>query len=94
MWWGGSSAGVTHLLIRHGCRLIRQWHVHVTSVVPWTYTLRPHKPSRQAIQPQILGAMQCVRRWQKADMGDDEADNAMADAEMHVLYGVRLEHMG
>jgi hypothetical protein len=46
------------------------------------------EPRRQAIQPQLLAAIQCVRRWQKSGLGDDEmaAKAALSDADLDALY--------
>ena len=48
------------------------------------------EPRRRAIQPQLLAAIQCVRRWRKAGLGDDEAaiKATISDAEMDILYDV------
>ena len=48
------------------------------------------EPRRRAIQPQLLAAIQCVRRWQKAGLGDGRVamKEAMSDDEMELLYGV------
>jgi len=48
------------------------------------------EPRRRAIQPQLLAAIQCVRRWQKAGLGDGRVamKEAMSDEEMELLYGV------
>jgi hypothetical protein len=46
------------------------------------------EPRRRAIQPQLLAAIQCVRRWRKAGLGDDEVamKATISEAEMNVLY--------
>jgi hypothetical protein len=46
------------------------------------------KPHRRAIKPQLLAAIQCVRRWQRAGLGDVEiaAKSTMTDDEMELLY--------
>ena len=48
------------------------------------------EPRRRAIQPQLLAAIQCVQRWRKARLGDDEAaiKATISDAEMDILYDV------
>jgi hypothetical protein len=48
------------------------------------------EPRRRVIQPQLLAAIQCVRRWQKAGLGDISVDmkGAISDEEMELLYGV------
>ena len=46
------------------------------------------EPRRRAMKPQRLGAIQCVRRWQRAGLGDVEvaAKSTMTDDEMELLY--------
>jgi hypothetical protein len=46
------------------------------------------EPRRRAIKPQLLAALQCVRRWQKAGLGDVEvaAKVGITDDEMELLY--------
>jgi hypothetical protein len=46
------------------------------------------EPRRRAIKPQLLAALQCVRRWQKAGLGDVEvaAKVEITDDEMELLY--------
>jgi hypothetical protein len=46
------------------------------------------EPRRRAIQPQLLAAIQCVRRWRKSGVGDDElaAKVALTDADLDALY--------
>jgi hypothetical protein len=48
------------------------------------------EPRRRCIKPQLLAAIQCVRRWQKAGLGDDEeaANTGITDEEMELVYGV------
>jgi hypothetical protein len=48
------------------------------------------EPRRRAIQPQLLAAIQCVRRWQKASLGDDNvaAKAALTDADLDALYDI------
>jgi hypothetical protein len=43
---------------------------------------------RRAIKPQLLAAIQCVRRWQKAGLGDAKvaARVAITDDKMELLY--------
>jgi hypothetical protein len=46
------------------------------------------EPRRRAIKPQLLAALQCVRRWQKAGLGEIEvaAEVGITDDEMELLY--------
>jgi hypothetical protein len=46
------------------------------------------EPRRRAIQPQLLAAIQCVRRWRKSGLGDNEmaAKAALTDANLDALY--------
>ena len=46
------------------------------------------EPRRRAIKPQLLAALQCVRRWKKAGLGDVEvaAKTGITDDEMELLY--------
>ena len=47
------------------------------------------EPRRWAIQPQLLAAIQCVRRWRKDGFGGDVAAKAsITDNEMDALYGL------
>jgi hypothetical protein len=48
------------------------------------------EPRRRAIQPQLLAAIQCVRRWRKSGLGDDDmaAKAAEADADLEALYDI------
>ncbi|KAH8696781.1 hypothetical protein GQ44DRAFT_719006 [Phaeosphaeriaceae sp. PMI808] len=47
------------------------------------------EPRRRTIQPQLLAAIQCVRRWRKAGLGDDKVDFKFAtDSEIDALYDV------
>jgi hypothetical protein len=48
------------------------------------------EPRRRAIQPQLLAAIQCVRRWRKAGLGDDDvaAEAALTDADLDALYDI------
>jgi hypothetical protein len=48
------------------------------------------EPRRRAIQPQLLAAIQCVRRWRKAGLGDDKVATkfAITDSEIDALYGL------
>ena len=41
-------------------------------------------------QPQLLAAIQCVRRWRKSGLGDDEmaAKAALTDANLDALYNI------
>jgi hypothetical protein len=51
------------------------------------YLLGPHQG---AIQPQLLAPIQCVRRWRKAGLGDDNVaiSGAVTDDKIDILYGV------
>ena len=46
------------------------------------------EPRRRATKPQLLAAIQCVRRWQRAGLGDVEvaAKSTMTDNEIELLY--------
>ncbi|KAG9383025.1 Dimer-Tnp-hAT domain containing protein [Pyrenophora tritici-repentis] len=46
------------------------------------------EPRRRAIKPQLLAAIQCVRRWQRAGLGDVEVatKGVITDDEMELLY--------
>ncbi|KAF7441822.1 Dimer-Tnp-hAT domain containing protein [Pyrenophora tritici-repentis] len=46
------------------------------------------EPRRRTIKPQLLAATQCVRRWQRAGLGDVEvaAKSTMTDDEIELLY--------
>jgi hypothetical protein len=46
------------------------------------------EPRRRAIQPQLFAAIQCVRRWRKASLGDDDiaAKAALTDVGLDALY--------
>jgi hypothetical protein len=46
------------------------------------------EPRQRAIKPQLLAAIQCVRQWQKAGLGDVEvaAKVGITDNEMELLY--------
>jgi hypothetical protein len=48
------------------------------------------EPRRRTIKPQLLAAIQCVRRWQRAGLGDVEiaAKSTMMDDEMELLYNL------
>jgi hypothetical protein len=49
------------------------------------------EPRRRAIQPQLLAAIQCVRRWRKGGFGGDDevaAKASITDDEMDALYGL------
>jgi hypothetical protein len=49
------------------------------------------EPRRRAIKPQLLAAIQCVRRWQKARLGDAEvaARVAITDDKIELLYNFK-----
>jgi hypothetical protein len=48
------------------------------------------EPQQRCIKPQLLAAIQCVRRWQRAGFGvDGEAPSGViTDDEMELLYGL------
>ena len=48
------------------------------------------EPRRRAIQPQLLAAIQCVRRWRKSGLSDDgiAANAALTDADLDALYNI------
>jgi hypothetical protein len=48
------------------------------------------EPRRRAIQPQLLAAIQCVRRWRKAGLGNNNMSSmdSITDSEIEALYGL------
>jgi hypothetical protein len=48
------------------------------------------KPRRRNISPQLLAAVQCVRRWRRAGFGDDEVaeQSAITNREIELLYSI------
>ena len=46
------------------------------------------QPRRRGIQPQLLAAIQCVRRWIKAGIGSDSVSlkDSRTDSELDALY--------
>jgi hypothetical protein len=48
------------------------------------------EPRRRSISPQLLAAVQCVRRWRRAGFGDDEVaeKSAITDREIELLYSI------
>jgi hypothetical protein len=48
------------------------------------------EPRRRAISPQLLAAIQCVRRWQKAGFGTGKtgATKLVSDHQIDALYGI------
>ena len=48
------------------------------------------EPRRRGIQPRLLAAIQCVRRWRTAGLGDDKLNNrnSITDDKIEALYGV------
>jgi hypothetical protein len=48
------------------------------------------EPRRRAIRPQLLAAIQCVRRWRNAGLDDDDvaAKAALTDADLDALYDI------
>jgi hypothetical protein len=58
------------------------------SVSACSVSLATSSPRHRAIKPQLLAAIQCVRRWQRAGLGDVEvaAKSTMTDDEMELSY--------
>ena len=54
------------------------------------------EPRRRGIQPRLLAAIQCVRRWRTAGLGDDKLNNrnSITDDEIEALYGVSAWDVG
>jgi hypothetical protein len=48
------------------------------------------EPRRRAIRPQLLAAIQCVRRWRKAGLGNDNTSrtDSITDSDIETLYGI------
>ena len=48
------------------------------------------EPRRRAIRPQLLAAIQCVRRWRKAGLGNDNTSrtDSIIDSDIETLYGM------
>jgi hypothetical protein len=48
------------------------------------------EPRRRNIPPQLLAAIQCVRRWRRAGFSDDKAaeKSTITDREMELLHGI------
>jgi hypothetical protein len=47
------------------------------------------EPRRQGISPELLAAIQCVRRWQKAGYGTARAsDHVVTDLQLEELYAL------
>ena len=48
------------------------------------------EPRRRNITPQLLAAIQCIRRWRRAGFSDNEAaeKSAITDREIELLYGI------
>ena len=48
------------------------------------------EPRRRGIQLQLLAAIQCVRRWRTASLGDDKLNNrnSITNNKIEALYGV------
>ena len=48
------------------------------------------EPRRRGIQPQLLAAIQCVRRWRRAGLGDDKVNSKVriTDDQLDAAYGV------
>ena len=54
------------------------------------------EPRQQGIQLRLLAAIQCVRRWRTAGLGDDKLNNrnSITDDEIEALYGVSAWDVG
>jgi hypothetical protein len=48
------------------------------------------EPRRRGISPELLAAIQCVRRWRRAGFGDDEVavKSPITDREIELLYSI------
>ena len=48
------------------------------------------EPRRRNIDPQLLAAIQCVKRWKRAGFGDDQAaeKSTITDREIELLYSI------
>ena len=48
------------------------------------------KPCQRNITPQLLAAIQCIRRWRRASFSDNEAAKKLAitNREIELLYGI------
>ena len=48
------------------------------------------EPRRRNITPQLLAAIQCVRRWRRAGFSDNEAaeNSTITDREIKLLYDI------
>jgi hypothetical protein len=48
------------------------------------------EPRRRGIQPQLLAAIQCVRRWRRASMGGDDTSTkrGISDDDIDAVYNV------
>jgi hypothetical protein len=48
------------------------------------------EPRRRNLSPEILAAIQCVRRWRRAHLGDDEIaeKHTVTDKEIELKYGI------
>jgi hypothetical protein len=49
------------------------------------------EPHRRNISPQLLSAIQCVRRWRRAGLGtyQSQGNTTVKDEELDLLYGVQ-----
>jgi hypothetical protein len=49
------------------------------------------EPRCRAIKPQLLAAIQCIRQWQRASLGDVEVatKGVITDDEMELLYNFK-----
>jgi hypothetical protein len=48
------------------------------------------KPRRRNLSPEILAAIQCVRRWRRAHLGDDKIaeKHTVTDKEIELKYSI------
>jgi hypothetical protein len=48
------------------------------------------EPRRRNINPQLLAAIQCVRRWRRAGFIDNQAaeESIITDGEIELVYGI------
>lgn len=47
------------------------------------------EPRRRCISPQLLAAIQCVRRWRRAGLGDNNFTKcSISDTEIEAVYGI------
>jgi hypothetical protein len=50
------------------------------------------EPRRRNLSPEMLAAIQCVRRWRRAHLGDDEIaeKHTVTDKRIKLKYGIHL----